>query len=228
MRTIFIERIFQRHFGARAESIVENLAVSPQMEAVLAEMDVAQVERRRELVARLAAAPKRHEARCEDTAKEKAAAEKAVAAARAALDSAMSRHMQAVSAASGAGSAYQHEKGLLERELESTADPRIEVFASSCQNIFHVVRHYKPKEILQPAGYRPKVVFDGTAINEAMAALTSAAAAARSMKLQALPFTEITAALEALRVQLLPKLSAAGFNGAPATDGSNADSLTIH
>jgi hypothetical protein len=226
--TPFIERIFQRHFGARAESIVENLAASPQMEAVLAEMDAAQVERRRELVAHLAAAPKRHEGRCAEAAKEAAAAEKAVAAARAALDTAMSRSMRATSAAAGASSSYEHEVGQIERELESTADPRLEVFATSCQSIFHVVRHFKPKEIVQPPGHRPGIVLDGSAITEAMAALTDAAVKARAMKLQALTFAEITTALEALRTPLLPKLSAAGFNGAPATDGSNAQALTVH
>lgn len=229
MRTAFIEKIFQRHFGAaRAESIVENLAASPQMQSVLAEMDATQVKHRQELVARLAAAPKRHEARCAETAIAKAAAEKAVAEARAALEVAMDRSMRATSAAVGAGAAYEHEKGQLRRELETTADPRLEVFAVACQDIFHVVRHHKPKEIHQVAGYRQRIQFDGTAIHEAMGALTDAAAQARAMKLEALSFGEITAGLEALRTDLLPKLQAAGFHGTPATDGSNAALIAVH
>lgn len=230
MRTTFIERIFQRHFGARAESIVENLASSPQMEAVLAEMDAAQVERRRELVAQLNSAPQRHEARCREAGAAQAKAAQVVADARAAVEVAMARHMEAASTSVSLSTRYQLERASLERELERTADPRIELFAQGCIDLSMTLRHYSPKESIQfNANIGGRLTSDYTDLNAAMSALSVAAKGARALKLQALTFAQITERLEALRRELRPLLEAAGYRTEPpAADGGDAVALALH
>lgn len=225
MRPSVFEQIFKKHFGARAEPIVESFITSPAMQGVLDEMDAAQVERRRAIILQLESAPARHEAGCRQATKALELAKQAETEARAVLEASIARHMEAMSTAIAAGHAYEQERARLQRELERSADPRLELFAQGCTNVAMTLRHLHPKQ--QFTGKR--VVLDYTSINAAMTALREAAATARALKLQALSFAEITGALDTLRQRLQPLLTDAGYcSQAPATDGSDADALALH
>lgn len=210
MRTTFIESIFRRHFGARAEPVVEAFVASAQMGDVLAEMDAAHVARRRELVAQLQTVPERHDERCIELAKERDRAAQAVADARMALDRALARHMTASNEAMSASLCRDREIATLQGELESTADPRIELFAEACMSLRMKLRHYPAKVVM--ASNTGKVLgYDPSDLNAATSALTDAAAMARAMKRQALTTTDITDCLMTLRERLPHVLSEAGY-----------------
>lgn len=225
MRTTFIENIFRRHFGEqRGEQIVEAFVTSPQMEAVVADLDADQVAKRAELVKRLQEAPARHKAAIIAATAEAEQKKRDLEKARVALETAQSEHHAALNAAISLGLVYEYEVTRLQRELEKSADARIEMFATACYDVFLQLRNCHPKQIINLRGGRPAISYDNTHLVKAASALAAAGRDARDLRLQALTFQEVTDALEKLRSGLVSPLKATneGRLAPPEIDGASA------
>jgi hypothetical protein len=201
---------------ARGKSALLALLTSPAAEAALAEVDQQQLQNRRDLVKQITGLPTKHEAKASAAAIEADKATAARAAAQKALEAAFSAEMEARAVASSLSSIYSSEREFIKRQLEATADPRLQRFADRCWDLFGIARNRDPNLVATSSLHHGgKVVPDFTIGNAACAALMTARALALDLRYEPLTRDEVTAAIARMQHDLRLPLQSVGLTMEP-------------
>jgi hypothetical protein len=202
------ENILSKIFGSRANAAIAALAKTPSVQALMDQVDQEQVERRSALIERLRTLPEKHEKACIEANRREQAANAEVVKARAALEAAKQRHMEAMQAAMSLSLLQDKERGELLKELESTSDPRVVSFLTSLMYLRMDVRAVEPDIGFTQQGEKFRLAYDVSRITKALEAIGAADARAREMLRLPLTHGEVTMRLQKVCAELAGPLAA--------------------
>lgn len=220
-----IEKTISRILGNRDPEALLNFAP---VQRALAELDAAQVAKRAALVEKLRTVPQRHEKACAAAAEVERDARKAVQKASDVLVAANTKHSEALRTLASVGGQHERELAALTKELEQSADARIDKFELACAALSNKVHCAPPNMVHNVDEYgKAWITFDARLGDAAMRALRTAIDRARALKTQALTVDEISSALARIAADLVVPLEAVNLTP-PAPCDASGDAVTVH